>query len=102
MFSKLNSDLRPQGGWYPIVFSDTLRNGAYVGIVPFTQAYQLLSDVIVNSCTAYRNYSTVNLTVEPILSQYSGNSIMINCTSEDAKGLSANVSLNFYYKESLF
>ena len=95
----LNSGLRPQGGWYSIVFSDILRNGAYVGIVPFPQAYQLLSDVIVNSCTAYQNYSAVNLTVDAILSQYSGNSIMISCASEDAKGLSANVSLNFYYKE---
>ena len=61
-------------------------------------AYELIDSISVNGCLGYNNYSSVELECTATLLEYSKNSIIINCDSESALGISANISLSITYK----
>lgn len=85
-------------GWFAINFSSKKRNGNYVAVVDFPKAYELIDSINIISCTGYNDYSSIELNCVATVSQYSRNSILINCASESALGTSANINLDIVYK----
>ena len=95
--NSINSRMNTNG-WFAINFSSKKRNGFYVAVIDFPKAYELIDNISVLSCTGYNNYSSVDLECTATMSEYSKNSIIINCDSESALGISANINLSIAYK----
>ena len=98
--SAVNSRMNTTG-WFAINFSTIKRNGSYVAVIDFPKAYDLIDNISVIDCVGYNNYSSIDLECNATISEYSKNSIIINCGSESALGISANISLNITYKTDL-